>query len=79
MCRALLTEATPNLPSMMSLDSSAMSLRVTSAAILLPSFGLTRRRKWLATFSQVSMRGRISPSAFLSGAGIHAMRASISS
>jgi hypothetical protein len=60
MCLALLVEGLPDLPATMSFDSVAMSCLVTSPGSFLPGRGLTKRRRWLATFSHVSIRGRIS-------------------
>lgn len=60
MWRALLTEGLPPcLPSTMSAESVAMSCLVTSLAIFLPSRGLMKLRSWRATFSQLSIRGRL--------------------
>ena len=53
------------LPATKSFESVAMSCLVTSPASFLPNRGLRKRRRWLATFSQLSIRGRISPSGFL--------------
>ena len=61
----------------MSFESVAMSCLVTSPAIFLPSRGLRKRRRWLATFSQLSIRGRISPSGFLTGVFIQSIRSSM--
>ena len=77
MCLALLTEGTPNLPSRMSFDNSAMCWRVTSRGSMWPSFGLTKRRRWLATFFQLSIWGRISPSCLRTSVFIQSMRSSI--
>jgi hypothetical protein len=61
----------------MSFDKFAMSLLVTSLAIYLPSLGLMKRSKWLLTLRQLSTRGRISWSAFLTKVFIHSTRAAI--
>ena len=77
MWRALLTEGFPNLPATMSFDSVAMSCLVTSMAGFLPRPGRRKRSRWLAVFSQLSSRGRISPSGFLTGVFIHSIRSSM--
>lgn len=77
MWRALETDGLPYLPSRMSLDSCAMSCRVTSRAILAPRPGLTKRRRWLATLVQLSIRERSSPSSFTSSCCIQSMRSSM--
>jgi hypothetical protein len=51
MWRALLIEGLPSSPLTMASDSVAMSCLVTSLAIFLPSLGLTKRSRWLATFA----------------------------
>ena len=78
MWRALLTDGLPPcLPATMSFDSVAMSCLVTSLAIFLPSRGLRKLRKWRATFSQLSIRGRISPSALRTSVFIQSIRSSM--
>ena len=44
---------------------------------VLPSRRLRKRRRWLAVFSQLSSRGRISPSGFLTSVFIHSIRSSM--
>jgi hypothetical protein len=73
----VLTEGLPNLPATMSFESVAMSCLVTSIANFLPRRGRMKRWRWLAVFSQLSSRGRISPSGLRTGVFIQSIRSSM--